>query len=82
VIVTEDMETELGAGRGSLLKLADLLGEDETGVKVEYEYDGSVRLKVDSTAYPSKSVWLTPDDADALADLIKAKAAQARARQS
>ncbi len=82
MIVTEAMETELGAGPGSLLKLADILGEDETGIKVELEYDGSIRVKVDSTAYPSTSIWLEPDDADALGDLIKAKAAEGRARQS
>jgi hypothetical protein len=37
-----------------------------------------VKIKVDSTAYPNKVIRLEPDDADALADLIRQRAAEAR----
>lgn len=73
--VTPDMKTE---GGQSLSELADLLGEDQVGVKAETHPDGTVKLTVDSTAYPNKSVWLDPDDADALGDLLKMRAREAR----
>jgi hypothetical protein len=73
--VTESMTIESGA---PLSELADFIGLDDVGVQVTADFFGCVKIKVDSTAYPSKVIRLEPDDADALADLIKRKAAEAR----
>jgi len=76
--VTKGMTTEGGA---SLIDEADFLDVDDTGVQAT-QNDVTVKLTVDSTAYPSKSVWLEPDDADALGDLLKQRAAECRAAQA
>jgi selenocysteine lyase/cysteine desulfurase len=67
-------------GGGSLSKLADILAEDEVGVQaVLAEIGDLVKLVVDSTCTTcSKHAYLTPDDADALADLLKMRAREAR----
>lgn len=75
--VTPEMTTESGA---RLDLLADFLGQDDIGVKVTADGRGNVKIEVDSTAYPPKRVCLDPDDADALAQLIHLRAAEARAR--
>jgi hypothetical protein len=70
------MTTEGGA---PLVKLADVLAEDEVGVKVDVsEFGDQVRLTVDSTATTGKHAYLTADDADALADLLQRKAQEIR----
>jgi hypothetical protein len=65
---------------GDLSKVADLLGEDEVGVKVDLAEIGDlVRLTVDSTTVTgSKHVYLDPVSADELADLLKMRAREAR----
>lgn len=75
--VTPEMTTESGA---RLDTLADFLGQDDTGVKVTTDGYGDVKIEVDSTAYPSKSILIDPDTADELAQLIHLRAAEARAR--
>lgn len=75
--VTEDMTTE---GGSPLILLADFLGQDDTGVKVTTDGCGDVKIEVDSTAYPSKSILVDPDTADELAQLIHLRAAEARTR--
>lgn len=75
--VTPGMRDEFG---GDLAKSADILAEDEVGVKAEVSWMGDqVMLTVDSTCTTcSKHAYLTPDDADALADLLKMRAREAR----
>jgi hypothetical protein len=65
---------------GDLSKVADLLGEDEVGVKVELAEIGDlVKLTVDSTTVTgSKHVYLDPISADELGDLLKMRAREAR----
>lgn len=75
--VTPEMTTEAG---GRLDKLADFLDADETGVRAVLSDGGHVKLTVGSTEYPNKSAYLDADDADALGDLLKARAAELRAR--
>jgi len=75
--VTKGMTTESGA---RLDALADFLGQDDVGIQVTTDGCGDVKIEVDSTAYPSKSILVDPDTADALADLIRQRAAEARAR--
>lgn len=72
--VTEGMTTEGGA---RLAEMADFLDVDDTGVQVTQDAV-CVKLTVDSTAYPPHSAWLDPDDADALGDLLKLRAAECR----
>jgi hypothetical protein len=67
-------------GGGALILLADFLGQDDTGIKVTTDGYGDVKIEVDSTAYPSKSIRVDPDTADELAQLIHLRAAEARAR--
>jgi hypothetical protein len=74
--VTADMTTESGE---AMLRLADFIDDEGAGVRAT-EGNGKVRVRVDSTKYPSEYVDLDPDDADALADLIRQRAAEARAR--
>ena len=73
--VTPEMTTEAGS---RLDKLADILTEDRTGVQAVLSEIGDVKLTVDSTATTGKSVYLDPDDADALADLLRMRAREAR----
>jgi hypothetical protein len=73
--VTKNMTNESGS---PLSELADFLGLDDVGIQATTDAYGCVNIKVDSTAYPNKVIRLEPDDADALADLIKRKAAEAR----
>lgn len=76
--VTEDMTTE---GGEPMLRLADFIGLDDVGIRVtQADADGHVKIVVNSTAWPNESIWLDPDDADQVADLIKVRAAEARAR--
>lgn len=72
--VTEDMLTE---GGGQLIKLADFIGLDDTGIQVIISQD-MIKIIMDSFAYPNKSGWFTADDAEGIADLLKAKAAELR----
>jgi hypothetical protein len=72
--VTEDMTTEGGA---LLATLADFTGLDDTGILVTQDGE-HVIIEVDSTAYPSKKIRLTPDDAGDLACLIIRRASEAR----
>lgn len=75
--VTPEMTTE---GGSRLDKMADFLDADEVGVQAILSNTGHVKLTVDSTAWPSKSAYLDADDADALGDLLKARASELRAR--
>lgn len=77
MLVEPGMRDEWG---GDLAKVADLLGEDEVGVKVELAEIGDlVRLTVDSTSVTgSKHVYLDPVSVDELADLLKMRAREAR----
>lgn len=72
--VTEDMKTDGGA---PLSKLADFIGTNGKAIHVTEEIH-EVRIEANSTSTCNVAVWLTPDDADALADLIKLRAQQAR----
>ncbi len=73
--VTPEMTTE----SGSLLStMADFIDDEGTGLQVVVHDGGLVKLIVGSTEYPNKSGWLEPDDADALADLLKMRAREAR----
>jgi hypothetical protein len=64
---------------GDLSKVADLLGEDKVGVKVDLaEIGDQVRLTVDSTSTRGKHVYLDPVSADELADLLRMRAREAR----
>lgn len=74
--VTEGMTTE---GGEPLSRLADFIDDEGSGVLTSVGY-GRVRVRVDSVKYPSEYVDLDPDDADALAQLIHLRAAEARAR--
>ena len=62
--------------------MADFLDVDEAGVQAIVTDMGNVRLKVDSTAHPSKSAYLEPDDAEALGNLLIQRAHEARKAQS
>ena len=62
---------------GRMLDMADIIAEDETGLKVTSEYS-RVMLCVDSLCYPSKTAYMTPDDAEILAELLIAHAKAAR----
>jgi hypothetical protein len=74
--VTENMTTEAG---GALSRLADILTEDGVGIQLSTAEVGDfAKLTVDSTAYPNKSAYLDPDDCDALADMLRAKANELR----
>lgn len=77
--VTKGQRDEWG---GDLAKYADILDVDETGIQVTFAERGDlVKLTVDSTTVTgSKRAYLTADDADALGDLLKARAAELRAR--
>lgn len=77
MLVTPGMRDEFG---GDLAKSADIVAEDEVGVQAELAWSGDqVKLTVDSTCTTcSKHAYLTPDDADALADLLKMRAREAR----
>lgn len=76
--VTPDMTNEGGV---PVITMADFLDIwDEEGCQVTQDGE-NVKVAVDTTIYPSHSVWLTPDDADGFADLIKQRAAEARAAQ-
>jgi hypothetical protein len=72
--VTPDMTTEGGT---LLIRDADFLGVDDTGIQSKQDAE-HVRVTVDSTAYPNKTVWLDPDDAEALGLQLIAQAAEAR----
>jgi hypothetical protein len=76
--VTPGMTTEAG---GDLTRLADFLDVDGAGVLATVTDYGTVKLAVDSTAYPSPAANLSPDDTDALADLLKMRAREARGVQ-
>ena len=84
--ITPDMPREPGSTvewSGALLDLADFQDDDETGVKVGIATDYSrgvarVRIKVDSYSFRCRSVWLNAEDAEGLAQLIAAKAAELR----
>jgi hypothetical protein len=74
--VTEDMTTQSGE---AMLRLADFIDDEGAGIRATAGIAGKVRVRVDSTKYPSEYVDLDPDDADALADLIRQRAAETRA---
>jgi hypothetical protein len=65
-------------GGARLDKLADFLDEDGAGVLATVTDYGTVKLTVDSASYPSQAANLSPDDTDALADLLKMRAREAR----
>jgi len=72
------MTTDSGA---RLDTLADVLDEDGRGAKVTFsELQDSVKLIAGSTEYPSTNLYFDADTADALGDLLKARAAELRAR--
>ena len=58
--------------------MADILDVDGAGVQVTVTDLGNIKLTVDSTSYPSQAVHLDPDDAVALADLLRLRAREAR----
>jgi hypothetical protein len=73
--VTQGMTDEFG---GDLAKLADFVGLDEVGLKVEAdEGRGSVRLVVDSTCTRNKSIWLEAADVDSLCEMLQEKKREA-----
>jgi hypothetical protein len=80
MLVEPGQRDEYGA---DLSEVADLLGEDEVGVKVRVAEIGDlVKLTVDSTTVTgSKHVYLDPVSADELADLLKMRAREARGVQ-
>ena len=78
MLVTPEMTTEAG---GRLDKLADVLDVDGRGAKVVLDgLERHVKFIAASTEYPSTSLWFDADTADALGDLLKAHAAELRAR--
>ena len=85
MIVTPQMGKEDGTTAeqtGALLDLADVVGWDGTGAKAsvaELFGDYSVKIEADSFSHPHSSVYLDPDDAEAFARVILARAAEARA---
>jgi hypothetical protein len=75
--VTEGMTTE---GGEPLNRLADFIDGEGSGIRTTAG-NGKVRIRVDSTKYPSEYVDLDPDDADGVAALIRLRVAEARARR-
>jgi len=60
-----------------VIRDADFLGLDDTGIQSKQDA-AHVRVTVDSTAYPNKTVWLDADDAEAFGRQLIAQAAEAR----
>ncbi len=76
MVVDDSMRIEFGTTR--MRDYADVLGTDEeTGVQVTADR-GDVRMKLDSLSTRPGYVDLDPDTADALADLLHRRAAEAR----
>lgn len=76
--VTPEMTTEAGS---RLDKQADFLDVDGRGAKVAFSQSGDqVKFTAASTEWPAVSLYFDADDADALGDLLKARAAELRAR--
>jgi hypothetical protein len=83
MIVTPDMPKEAGSTvefSGKLQDLADIIGWDEVGAKVTTrDYQQCVKLEIDSFSYPHSTMYMDPDDAEALGKLLIEKAKIARA---
>jgi hypothetical protein len=77
MLVTKGMRDEWG---GDLSRSADVLADDEVGVAVRTAGIGDLaKLTVDSTSVTgSRHAYLTADDCDHLADLLRAKARELR----
>jgi len=65
---------------GCLLDMADVLGHDGEGVKIKLAQfmPGLICVTVDSTAHPSRTAFIGPDEAEHLAQLLIAHAAAAK----
>jgi hypothetical protein len=73
--VTQEMTTEGGA---PLARLADFLGLDDVGLKIDADESWQVvSLTVDSTSTRAEKVRLDPADIDAVCALLQACKARA-----